>query len=189
MKKISLLAFLIIVFLNSVNCQITKANWLVGGNGSFSSIKEYDNLNNNTSTAKYVLISTNLGYFFLDKLAAGIRLRFSYQKNTFSGATDANSYSEFGVGSFVRYYYLKKENLINIFSEISYQYTIAKTSSNATKANRNSFAFLAGPVIFFNNNISLEFPIGYSITKNQPSNYKTNSLQFGVGLQIHLEKN
>jgi len=189
MQKVILLSLYLSFYSLNANCQIDKSNWLIGGNGNFSSLKEYDNLNNKISTAKYMLLSTNVGYFLFDKLAAGIRLRFSYQKSTFPGATYANSYSEFGVGPFVRYYYLKKENLVNIFSEISYQFNFAKSSNSTFKGNQNSLAFLAGPVIFFNNNISLEFPIGYSITKNQLSNNKTNSLQFGVGLQIHLEKN
>ncbi len=187
MKKItvSIIAIFILVF--NANSQIEKGNWLVGGNGSFSSIKEYVS-QNNTSGLKYVLISTNIGHFLANQFAVGLRVKYSYQKSSYTGA-DANSYSEFGGGPFARYYFLKPEKQINIFSEINYQYTIANTSNTTDKANRSSFAFLAGPVIFFNNNIGLEFTIGYSTTKNHPSNSKTNALQFGIGLQIHLEKN
>ncbi len=71
MKKSILLFLIAFIFCNNANCQITKGNWLVGGNATFSRLK-------NSSTASAQFKQTNfeirplLGYFLKDKFAVGL---------------------------------------------------------------------------------------------------------------------
>ncbi len=50
---------------------------------------------------------------------------------------------------------------------------------------------MAGPVIFFNTSVGLEFLLGYSSSIEDIKDRYKNSIQgfqIGIGFQIHLEK-
>jgi hypothetical protein len=88
-----------------------------------------------------------------------------------------------GFGPFLRYYFLPVENRINIFGESRYQYSIDFNGHN-----QNNFIFSAGPVIYFNNSVGLEFAVNYDILNSTISNASTKTISFDIGFQIHLEK-
>lgn len=182
--------FLFLSFI-SISCmshaQLTKGNWLVGGNGSFSSAS-YSNTIAASYTQTNLQISPTAGYFFSDKFAAGLRPGYAYTKTSITGNSNDYSLNTLSIGPFVRYYFLQLENRLNIFSELNYQYVTSKTKDNPSTS-YNAYSILAGPVIYFNQSVGLEFTVGYSTAKfSSDASSKNSTLQFGIGLQVHLEK-
>lgn len=120
----------------------------------------------------------------MDKLTAGLQANISKIGNA-SGNT---SYTDFNIGPFIRYYILGTERHANIITEASYLYGFEK-GSRPGKTSKNTFSFSAGPVIYFNNVVGLEMLVSYSTYKFSGFNGSNNTIMFGVGLQVHLEKN
>ena len=190
--KTTLITLLFTVTLTSADAQLTKGNWLVGGTGNFSSMKNtYSNSNYyQTSEVTDIRISPNIGYFVINKLAVGLRPSFSKNKAqvTTTGGLSTNV-NRFEIGPFVRYYFLKDEDRYNILSEVSYQYGIYRFKPD--KGNINTFSVLVGPVIYFNSVVGLEFLLGYYKRNEDVSgSFKTEQkgFQIAAGFQIHLEK-
>jgi hypothetical protein len=176
MRKLVILIAIIFSFSKS-DGQITKGNWMLSGNASISTQK-----NSSTASLQYsqtdILFSSGVGYFVYDKFSVGIRPSLIYGSNSIS-----NSNTVFGVGPFLRYYFLKPENIINIFSETSYSYGMISGSSKS-----NTYSIFAGPVLYFNPNVGLEFSFGYMSTKVVEFSGTNNRFQLGIGFQFHLEK-
>lgn len=187
MKKALISLFVIFIVNLNARAQLEKGNWLVGGNASFASSKgtyAYETYNGNSKTID-LNISPNIGYFFTDKFAAGLKPGFSLNKGTFTSGT---SYvKRFEIGPFARYYFLKPDKRVNIFSEVFYQHEFINFKPR--KGNSNTFSINAGPVIYFNNSVGLEFTMGY-YSRNEDisgvSKRTDNSFRMGIGLQIHL---
>lgn len=192
MRKISL-SLIAVGFLFTSKAQITKGNWLVGGNGSFSytdnKSSSYLNYKSNMFT-----ISPNLGHFFIDKFAAGVKIAISTSKANYPSTPVLQSYSAritfFNFGPFLRYYLLNLENNYNILIEGTYLHQIRKSNnSNITsKESANSYGINAGPVVYFNSSVGIEFTVGYSSLKFEGFEGRNSSLSANIGLQIHLEK-
>jgi hypothetical protein len=184
MKAVLLVFVSILTFLFTAKSQITKGNWMIGGNAEFSRTN-----NTSTSTAfqkvTTVNISPAVGYFVIDKFAIGIRPGFEYQYS--STGISGVSNTLFNIGPYARYYFLPTENRINIFSEAMYILQIAKTA-NSSFGTTSGFKILAGPVVYLNNVIGIEFTLGYSSQQTLSKDGRINKLQTGIGLQIHLEK-
>lgn len=172
------------------NAQITKGNWLVGGNFRFSSEKAESSSNNFTTTQKGFgfNLTTDLGYFLKDKLAVGLVPTFGYGNPEGSG----NSGYGFGIGPFVRYYFLNTDKRINIFSHLEYQFGNGYRQGDKTTETQN-FNIKAGLVVFFNSSVAMEITLGYAYGKVTSfsgigSESKFNAFNIGIGFQIHLEK-
>jgi hypothetical protein len=196
MKKTIILIIISFTFYNNANSQITKDNWMVGGNASFL----FNNANAGTYDTKTTTINLapNIGYFFIDKFAGGLRLSF-YNNHIKFGPPNNNftTFRNYSIGPFVRYYFLPVDNPCNILTEISYQFGNEKTETTNSTSNTstNIISFSAGPVIYFNSSVGIEFLLNYSSTGNSGydtgnRSYKGRGDSFGVniGLQIHLEK-
>ena len=181
MKPILILLSFALISIKT-NCQITKGNWLVSGTASFSSTKSESSTVSNT-TRTYFQLQPNIGYFFIDKFAAGIKGLIQYQKTIF-GSSPATKQTYYGIGPFVRYYFLPTERRVNVFSEGNYQHYI----SNPGSQNSNNYSVLAGTVIYLNTIVGIELTIGYYVTKYNEQNLTYKIIQAGLGLQIHLEK-
>lgn len=181
MQKTFLLIIAASFIINNANSQITKGNWLVGGSASFSSIK-----NGSAASAQFkqtnFQISPLAGYFLKDKFAIGLRPSLTYGNNTLGGIS--HSETLIAIGPFVRYYFLQPEKIFNLFTEAGYSYGSYVRSGSR----QNSFSFSAGPVVYFNSSVGLEFTIGYSTTKFINAPGSNTELLFGIGFQIHLEK-
>jgi hypothetical protein len=176
MKKIILLVLIVFTFYNKGNCQITKGNWLVGGNASVSS--QDQKLNNSDYISRYFNINPDIGYFMSDKFAAGIRgkLYYSYTKGPIK-----NKSTILGFGPFLRYYFLPTDNGVNFLADAGYEY-----GTDFTKKNQNDFIFSTGPVIFLNPSVALELTLNYEIQNGD--NIIAKTFSFAVGFQIHLKK-
>lgn len=189
-KRTIVMIFIASIFNNDANCQIKKGNWLVGGSANFS----YNNSNTDVNNTKITTINLapNIGYFFIDKFAGGLRLSF-YNNHIKFGPPNNNftTFTTSSIGPFVRYYFLPIDNPYNILSEVSYQFGNEKIKTNnpsTSNSNSNSFSFSVGPVIYFNSTAGIEFLLNYTTGGENLSNKRSNSFGAGIGFQIHLEK-
>lgn len=182
MKLLLTLLFLTIS-INSFG-QLTKGNWLVGGSGSYATTN-YNSENYGVPHISYSLqIRPNVGYFFIDKFAAGIKTGIGK-----TGAKGGPNYTDFNIGPFFRYYFLNQDKNVNIFSEGMYQYGFeGSLSSSNNSTPKSTFVFSAGPVIYFNTVVGLEFLISYSTFKFSGIRGSNNTVIVGLGLQVHLER-
>lgn len=163
--------------------QINKNNFIVGGNGSFNSQKETQYSGSSKSIS--IKLIPDIGYFFFDKFAAGIRSHWNFTKISYSGSLAKSGH--LGVGPFFRYYFLDNSNQINFFAESAYQY-INNWGNNYSDYS-NLFLFSAGPEIFINTNIGIEITGNYDFYKNNNMNKKAKGCSLNIGLKIHLENN
>ena len=182
-KKNYVLILLCFFLFTKAKGQITKGNWLVGGNANFSSIKSQTQSMSSTSNVINLKVSPNIGKFLFDKLAVGIKANVEHTDASFNLSETKQTFYAFG--PFVRYYFLSSDNQVNIFSEPSYQHFIFNPGTGLA----NNYSLILGSVIFFNSSVGIEFTTGYSITKNKKSDLTYKTLQLGLGFQIHLEKN
>ncbi len=169
----------VLLFSSLANAQITKGNWMVGGNAFFDNTTSKDNGGNEYPSTTQIIIAPNIGYFIYDKFSTGLGTRLYYAKT--KGNSSSNS--GFGIGPFVRYYFLKPEKTINVLIEANYSYNKDFNQSDFN----TSYGFKAGPVIYFNSSVGLELLAKYEHTYSSDS-YTSNSFQIGLGFQIHLEK-
>ena len=182
MRKIKL-AIIFGVFLSvSAKSQITKNNWLLGGNISYASTN-YNSENYGVPHTSYNLqVRPNIGYFFIDKIAAGIKVGIGK-----TGNKGGPYYTDFNIGPFCRYYILNPEKNANIIAEGGYLYGFV-TGTASEKASKNTFMISAGPVIYFNTVVGLEFLISYSSYRFNGIKGSNNTVMVGLGLQVHLER-
>ena len=195
--------YLVFLFSFSSFAQLDKKTWLVGGNGTFSSVD--DNFSATTVASEYkrteIKISPSVGYFVIDKFAMGLKSSLSWNKNKGLTANTTLSVSKdirLDYGPFIRYYFLDKEKPFNILADLSYQFGNLKFIESNDKGVRNNLSIMAGSVIYFNSSVGLELLLGYKIEKEKltrststPQYFYTDTkkgFQTSIGFQIHLEK-
>lgn len=177
MKKL-LLAASLLVTAHSMMAQINQGQILAGGNAGFSSYKQGDN------KVFSFNVSPNIGYFFINNFAGGLRLNFSRTKQ--KGAEDA--YVNYGVAPFLRYYFLPAAQKLNVFADASYGFEKEKYGSG--KENGNYYQIMAGPVLFLTPNTGLEFALYYNsmggkLYENAAGD-RGNTIGLNIGFQVHL---
>ncbi len=172
--------------------QLTKGSWLVGGRGSILSSKEIITAPNLrlTTDQLQVNVSAHIGYFIADRFAIGLGQSFAKYKSVVENGGNSNE-NRIEVGPFARFYLLQMDKQYNLLVDIDYQYGLYWFTP--TKGNINTFSAAAGPVIFFNSSVGLEFLVGYySRTEVKRQNgdfhYQQRGIQTRIGLIIHLEK-
>ncbi|PJE48253.1 MAG: hypothetical protein CUR34_01915 [Sediminibacterium sp.] len=188
MKRL-FVSYFFISFFFTANGQITRGNWLVGGNANFSSSKQ--NLTNSTDKNSSTLFSIlpNIGYFVADKFAFGISTGVSFTQSK-SNNTKSNVTS-YKFGPFAKYYFLEPNNTTNLFIQGAFGYGINRFNNfgnSITTAKNISYQVAGGPVIYFNNSVGLEFILGWNFEKAIEDKSNVSSLILGIGFQIHLEK-
>lgn len=190
MKTLKLFFIAILLCTTSANSQITKGNWMVGGNGSFSNKEFYNNsFKNDKLKTSELSINANVGYFIIDKLQTGLRFGYDDYKIKNVGTKDGDRYWV-KYGAYTRYYFLKPEKLINLYVDGEYFFRNNAFSSGQFEERQDGYSFSLGPTIFFNSSVAMELGINYSSAKFRVLNDATeNNLQFRVGFQIFLEKN
>lgn len=192
MKK-SMLVLLFFLISSVAVCQLNQGNWLVGGTGKFYSYtNNFSSITggyNNTGKFTEIDLSPNIAYFVSDKLAFGLKPTFSSLKGkvTSTGGLSTNV-TRFMIGPFGRYYLLDQEKPHNILVESSYQFGTLN-STFGQKGNLRAFSVLAGPVLYFNSSVGIEFLLGYSYKLEDVENAAKDikkGFQLGVGIQFHL---
>ncbi len=185
MKQVTIVACSLFIFCLVATGQISKKNWLMGGNITFNSTSY--NSDAGQKTTGYVLdIAPDVGYFIANKWAAGVRINFHEIGSKATGTTISSTYTTANYGVFTRYYFLPKEKLVNILLDGAYQYGVEKGGSFSMS--KNTIAIMGGPVVYFNSSVGLEFLIGYSTYKYTGVAGSNNTIQLGLGFHIHLLK-
>ncbi len=170
--------------------QITKGNWMVGGNFNYSNSKRSGTGVTNDK-GRVINILPQAGYFIINKLALGLVSRMYFQKVKYTlpnGAEISNAQSNLGIGPFIRYYFLPTTNRVNIFCNAKGFYAETFIKSVSQRFNDVDFAFDAGLVVFANSSVGIEFTIGYFNSKAIGRDAHQSDLKIGVGFQIHLER-
>jgi len=193
MKHVFLTA-LSLTFTFASSAQLTKNNWLVGGTGNFLASKHsYSSPTYSSSSDRLEInLSADIGYFIIDKFAFGLKPGYSKYKDQVNGPGGGYSnQNTINIGPFARYYFLKADKDFNILTDVSYQHGFYWFTP--TKGNINIFSVSAGPVVYFNSSVGLEFLLGYyskkEIIKQSGDNVdKQTGFQISIGFQIHLEK-
>lgn len=182
MKKEIHLFLAALFFFNIAISQITKKNWMIGGSGLIST--QSQKITGSTIKGSDINLSPNLGYFILDKLAIGARLGYKYNRTEFNNIVTKNT--RYSFGPFFRYYYLKPEKVVNLFTEGAYQYSKVSATNTLGGAD-NTFRLSAGPAIFFNSSVGLEVTLNYEYYINSVSEQNSKRIFLGIGFQIHVE--
>lgn len=178
--------------MTQAKAQLDRGIWLAGGTGKFYWYNSQLTGAAFATEASYTQIdlAPSVGFFLLDKFAAGIRPTFSSIKGevTSTGGLSTNV-QRYWLGPFARYYVLTKEKPFNIVTDVAYQWGLFNAGGERGKL--NTFSAMAGPVIFFNSSVGLEVLLGYHQTlEDVPTGIKEvrRGFQIGVGFQIHLER-
>lgn len=184
MQKTILFILTIIIFSNTANCQIDKRFWMIGGAASFTSTK-YESTAVPGTNRTLIQLSGDVGYFFFDKLAAGLKPGFENSGVKFFSGLNTSNILE--IGPFARYYFLPKEKIVNILAEASYQFGTVWSTTNETLHN-NKFSLSGGLSVFFNESVGLELTVGYSTIKYTKSTGLNKSIISGIGFQFYLQR-
>lgn len=181
-KAIMILLNCILLFL-SARGQITKGNWMVGGDASFSlDHTHYENDELPTGHGYNALISPQVGYFLMDKLAAGLDADFNFRPFQNATAPKKTQYS-LSAGPFARYYFLPAENVINIFSGVAYEHHFRLPYDIPA----NTYSFFTGTSFFFNSSVAAELLAGFDYAES-PGGGTTRNFKLNIGFQIYLKK-
>jgi hypothetical protein len=198
MKK-NILFILAVSMIKISSGQLTKQNWLVGGNGIFNSTTYNNSAGIPGQKMTNIQLTPNIGYFITDKFATGLKLSFGSVRFRIEGQNNLTKNTTYSFGPFVRYYLLPIKKQFNILIDGSYQYGIERSGGGSapigqplefsiTQYKKNTFSISAGPVLYFNSHVGLEFLIGYTTSKYVKFSGNNNTLLVGIGLQVHLEK-
>lgn len=122
-----------------------KGNVIVEGNLGFNS---KDNKNTEVKTSGFSF-TPKVGYFFTDKLAAGINVNVGSSLNDQYGADKKLKATDFGVGVFGRYYFLELGSRFKTYGELNADYNGSKTKfttagSTTDLPKENQFGVNAG---------------------------------------------
>lgn len=172
MKKLSI-ALLFFGLIGSLNAQIMKNDWLLGGGIKFASNKVAD-----IKTSMFEF-SPNAGYFFVNNFAGGLRADINSVK-----LEDEDAVTSTLISPFLRYYFLPGDNKVNIMLDGSFGF--GSTSGLGETKSQSGFGFAAGPAIFLNKHAALEFTLGYNSIKYEDDPDRSNTFTVGLGFQIHL---
>lgn len=176
MKKFVLLIMVVISGHQLSFSQVTKGNFLLGGSISYQSTKFSDG-GDNTNIFN---VMPDVGYFFADRFAGGLRAAFTNYSN------DGDSYRDLLIGPFARYYFLPAANKTNIFLDGSFMFGSEK-DEGFDAISKTQFAFAAGPAFFINPHVAVEATVGWRSLKYEDDEGRYNTFGIAVGFQIHLD--
>ncbi|MBZ9631914.1 porin family protein [Salegentibacter sp. LM13S] len=178
--KINTLFFLLaLAFSMPTNAQITKNNWLVGGDVAFSysKTKPESTVDSQSFT---INLTPNVGYFFLDKLALGTRAEYTLSR--YKSDSGTSKFDRFLISPFARYYLLNIDKMVNPFLESSYRFSLINEN------NSREFSAKGGVAIFLNNSVAFEASLIYFNSTSNNTYVGNHTLLLGFGIQVHLEK-
>lgn len=191
--KFYLSLLLILFFVNDAKAQLDKKTWLVGGSGNlYLSKRDYKTFSSTGLSRKtnelYLNLYPTIGYFLADNFAIGLKPYFTWGKGSDISSSISSDSKRYGIGPFARVYFMDKQKAYNILTDVTYQMGIWSLGGNGKQTN---FSISAGPVIYFNSSVGIEFLLGYNSISEELKDYSISSsqgLQVSIGLQIHLIK-
>ncbi|MCO5236310.1 MAG: hypothetical protein M9933_08580 [Chitinophagaceae bacterium] len=190
MNKIIALVLPLFLSAVAVDAQITQGDWMVGGDFSYSRSRSSGNDAVN-STSGTVNIGINAGYFFYDRIVAGVHLNTILRKEKVADAERAYIQNTYSAGPFMRYYFLDVENRVNLFADAGALYLVEASGPGGWDKSRLqsvSYSVSVGTVVFLNTSVGVECLLAYDNTNVLKFDTGSKVFQFKVGLQIHLGK-
>jgi hypothetical protein len=186
MKKL-IAAVVLVLSVTSINAQLSKGQWMVGGKGNF-----YSNEQGSFASTSYT-IAPDGGYFVIDKLAVGLRteLHGDVVNDSESGERLIKSFS-FSASPFVRYYILPQTKRFNPFGDVEYfirRYRSVGSPNNIFKETMHGPKLSGGVAFFVHPKVALEGIVTYrkyTYNEDQGSTTHSKALEVGVGFQVHL---
>jgi len=186
--KLLLFLSLPLILTNTAMSQINKGQFLVGGNMSFESIKNTSEYGPSRKTTNYYVLP-NFGWFITSKFVGGLRLNITiYTEKEPVKFHQTN----FSFSPFLRYYLLPKKQQVNILVDASYINSRTKNRIQTYPMSTQrtyGYSISAGPSVFLNQHVALEFLLGYKQTKlKDAGDNKNSTFNTSLGLQVHLGK-
>lgn len=199
LRQILFIIFLLVYYSNETTAQISKGNFLVGGEGGFSLNENEIDLDGNiiANNESFIRLAPNIGYFLVANLAFGVIIDIQL-KNSNNSFGSTNSEKIYSAGPFIRYYFLKKGR-VNMFIQSAYtigkgDYTFSSDpveafgelnqSENKHNIDLSGYALKTGLAFFLSRNVSLELSLRYhNSTENRESRY----LRFANGVVEEFE--
>lgn len=196
MKRTLLTVIIVAAIASFASAQTEQGRILAGG--SFS--MEFENNKRETGSTTVdrgnsfsASFNPNVGYFFIDGLAAGLELGITSSTFKADQSDFEDRYSSFTFGPFIKYYHKS-----NFFGMGRFGVGSAKSEqedaggTDETKYGLFNWRLGAGYAVFLNDNVSLEPMLSYgsNTLKNKDADpeVKTidNGLMISVGFQIFL---
>jgi hypothetical protein len=184
------LLFILTFLLSSIAtlAQINKGQFLVGGSGTYSRI------NYSQYALKYRTVDVNgrSGIFLLNKLAAGLRIGYTYTKHTSTTISDTTTQyykqteSSTSIGPFIRYYIFSPKQKLNFLADASYFRNWSAYNVIGPESRKSyGYALAAGPALLLSPNVSLETTLNYEYNRTL---WAPSAFRVKVGFQVHLSK-
>ncbi|MBN1187563.1 MAG: hypothetical protein JXB49_35135 [Bacteroidales bacterium] len=179
-KRLFFIIYLGIISVSSLISQTEKGNFMLGGDAS--TLINLDDGYQNFA----ISMNPNIGLFVKDNLVLGGRLPLMFAKS------EEYSNLKYGLGPFVRYYLMPRENMgmfLGVLSGIAAATYMG--GENATKLDIYS-GIEAGTAHFLNESIALELALRYQYfnqgqySMDERSNNSTISLN--LGFQIYFNR-
>lgn len=162
----------------SQNPNIQNGNMLFDFYGNFESSKYKDIDNTKVTRFRF---NPEIGYFFTDKLAGGLRINYSSYKHEL----DNDAYTSLFIAPFARYYFFPVTNKVNLYADVSYGFG---SEGDDNKESFNYFGVMAGPSIFMNQHTALEGTFNYRTYGGDAfGDYRYNSFGFSTRFQTHMD--
>jgi hypothetical protein len=186
-KSVTMLTSILLILSLSGSTQIYKGQWLAGGDAAFSYYKYY------TAKNSAFTLSPAAGYFFLNRLAGGVRFGYDAETTSYSSGSKSRERLIY-IAPFLRYYFLSEEQKINLFADAGYghlwgRFRNLNRPQDDFKFSNKVVTFKVGPAVFLNEHTSLEVSFGYTHSPvGRFDTLATNNFRIGVGFQIHLGK-
>jgi hypothetical protein len=196
MKKLLIFAAVIAISTASfAQGNINRGDWMLGGDVGYESRSADYGASSSTGKEIRFNLSPNIGYFFIDNLAGGIRL--NRESINYKSQNSSNKFIYTFVGPFLRYYFLPSSQKLNIFLDGAYTLGGIKfipSSGGTQKFKLKAYNFNAGAAYFINPAFAVELSLGYISRKDTDADINVYSdtqenLFFSVGFQIHLPGN
>jgi hypothetical protein len=169
------LLFIVVFFSSQLFAQITKGNFLVGGNLSF----EYSSHSIEEEGISQLTLKPDGGYFFIDKVAAGLHVDMSLTGNR------GDKYVTLMLGPFIRYYFLSEAKKINVLAEADFMFGSEKYSGFSSEG-KTAFGLSAGPVFFISPQVGMETLLNWHMLKYANDEGRITRLGLSVGIQVYL---
>ena len=179
------------ICITNASGQVNKGNWLVGGNFAYAKSNS-SGIDATNSKGRSIEIASNIGYFVFDKFATGIKINSQFTKEKYpqvNGSYTSQFQNIVGLGPFIRYYFLKPDNRINVFSDAAFLYSVYSNNNAGSTQKSIDYTMAAGAAIFFNTTVSMEFLLDYKNSNTLKFDAKEEKIAFKIGFQIHLENN
>jgi len=191
MKKVIGILFITMCISTVGYSQFTKGKIMIGG--SFSANFDANKYKNGGTTTKESTTNSfglypQVGYFFMDNLAAGAGL--SLGSSTTKSGSNKFIYTTTYLSPFARYYFG------NIYGQLAFDLgsSKAKTETNntttTTKTNGSGWSLAAGYAYLLNDHVAIEPQLGYGLnyTQADPGKDIQGGLFIKVGIQVYIGK-